>query len=75
MASPIACMGGWCARRENCGRYHAEGPVRAYPFEHLCRGRTSLFVPIVPESESPPAAAAAKFPVLAGTFRPFERRA
>ena len=29
----IACMGGWCPRRDRCQHYHAESPVIA---ERLC---------------------------------------
>lgn len=31
----IACMGGWCALRDQCPAYHA--PFRGQPSERLCR--------------------------------------
>lgn len=34
MTSPVACMGGWCAKREACAHYHAQD--RRYPIERLC---------------------------------------
>lgn len=33
MTAP-ACMGGWCRRREDCARYHAQN--REAPVERLC---------------------------------------
>lgn len=30
-----ACMGGWCALRDQCPAYHAE--LRGQPYERLCR--------------------------------------
>lgn len=34
MSQLIACMGGWCTKREACANYHAED--RRYPAERLC---------------------------------------
>lgn len=30
-----ACMGGWCALRDQCPAYHSE--FRGQPYERLCR--------------------------------------
>lgn len=41
----IACMGGFCRHRDNCGHYHAED--RREPAENLCRDEGgSQWVPI-----------------------------
>ncbi len=34
-ATHMACMGGWCALRDQCPQYHAE--FRGQPSERLCR--------------------------------------
>jgi hypothetical protein len=39
-----ACMGGWCAHRVACARYHAANTWK--PAERLCApGRSNAFVP------------------------------
>jgi hypothetical protein len=42
----IACMGGFCAQRETCKHYHAEGIARVRPpAERLCtRGMTDQWI-------------------------------
>lgn len=36
-----ACMGGFCASREDCARYHLEGKARDGAVERLC-GRNEV---------------------------------
>lgn len=36
MSVKSACMGGFCAVRERCARYHVEGQMRLVPAERLC---------------------------------------
>lgn len=48
-ASLPPCMGGWCAIRENCTRYHIQ--TNREPAERLCEAGThSAFMPIRPAS-------------------------
>lgn len=42
----IACMGGWCQRRESCGRYRTND--RKQHVERLCwKGTTDLWEPVI----------------------------
>ncbi len=38
-----ACMGGWCAVRENCKYFHVNSPARLSPVERLCEPKTHSF--------------------------------
>lgn len=52
----IACMGGWCPRRDRCQHYHSESPVVA---ERLCPPGESHPVEVVrgePQPETLPPA-------------------
>jgi hypothetical protein len=43
----LACMGGWCSRRESCPHYLAED--RSEPAERLCEpGRDGVMLEFVP---------------------------
>jgi hypothetical protein len=44
--TPIACMGGWCVKREHCPHYHAES--RHQPVERLCVPGRDGFSDVVP---------------------------
>lgn len=42
-----ACMGGWCASRDHCARYHAMN--RREPAERLCDpGKANMLLPLKP---------------------------
>lgn len=42
-----ACMGGWCAVRDHCGRFHQVAD-RAMPAERLCdAGEQTMFLHLV----------------------------
>lgn len=42
-----ACMGGWCASRDHCARYHAMN--RREPAERLCEpGKANMLLPLKP---------------------------
>jgi hypothetical protein len=42
-----ACMGGFCAVRENCRHYVADGVARLRPVERLCEPKThTAFSPV-----------------------------
>jgi hypothetical protein len=42
-----ACMGGFCAHRDQCARYHQID--RKEPAERLCeRGKADMFAPVQP---------------------------
>lgn len=43
-----ACLGGWCAVRENFKHYHVEGPLRLRPIERLCEPATHTAFQSVP---------------------------
>lgn len=47
-----ACMGGWCTRRESCGRHH-QAERRDAPAERLCRTgrRRNAWIPIAKEEK------------------------
>lgn len=36
MVQRIACMGGWCTKRDTCGRYHEQVVRHLQPSERLC---------------------------------------
>jgi hypothetical protein len=50
----IACMGGYCKRRESCARYHADFPARSRPGERLCsKGGTEMWLQLGASSPAP----------------------
>lgn len=49
--SVIACMGGWCARREDCDHFHAKNTAK--PVERLCpHGEDDPEEPVIQRSVS-----------------------